>query len=439
MNFYGIRCGVLIDGTGKPPLKDVIVIVKNHHIARIERNSSLIDPNIPIIDARNCTIIPGLIDSHKHVMNCGGFGIEVGFNLHQLKRNLSEISKGGVTSVLDLGSANIAPYLERLIGSKTRIYNAISILTCKGGYPQEYMPQKFYKMGSVIECDGLDEIKRNVRKLYKKGVSVIKTAVVSRTFDNRPQVNWTDRELRCLTDEAHSYGLNVCAHITYIKDYEQAAKCGVDSIHHAAFDGIADNNVLEIMIEKGIIFVPTLSLVDLIVTGLKERWIFRPDYDPAVNEKIKVNMRNFTEAYTHGNPNKPIGDFFVKLPKSQLEEVSAIQLENVRRYIALGGIVAMGTDSALGFSLHNTPTREIELLMKAGLSLTETIKASTLNSSKVFGMQKEIGSIEPMKRADMLIIDSNLENNIASIDKIKSVIINGNIVYERSKNSEKKQ
>ncbi len=431
MSYYGIKCGTLIDGTGNPALKNAVIIVKNNYIVRILKNAEKIQNNIPILDAGKCTVIPGLIDAHKHVMNCGGSGIGVGLNYNQIKANISTMAKGGVTSVLDLGSANLIPYMERIMGSNTKIFNAISILTCQGGYPHEYMPRKFYNMGSVVECGNIDEIRRTVRKLYKKGVAVIKTAVVSRTFDNKPQKNWTDKELQYLTDEAHSYGLNVCAHVTYAKDYEQAARCGIDSIHHAAFDDIIEERVLELMLEKGIIFVPTLSLVVLTLKGLQNKWIYQDWYQPEINKKIKTNLRNFTEAYFKAMPNEPIGDFFVKVTKEEMENIPYIQIENVRRYIRLGGVVAMGTDSALGFSLHNTPVCEIKLLMEAGLTLEKTIQAATENSAKVFGKENEIGTLEEKKRADILIIDGSLESDITNIDKIKSVIINGKNIYER--------
>lgn len=431
MTYYGIKCGTLIDGTGQAAIKNAMLIVKNHHIVRVEKNIDTLLLDCPVIDASRCTVIPGLIDAHKHVMNCGGSGIGVGLNYTQFKTNLSEMTKGGVTSILDLGSANVVPYLEKFVGSQTRIFNAISILTCQGGYPQEYMPQKFYKMGAVIECPTTEDIKRSVYKLYKKGVACIKTAVVSRTFDGKTQKNWTDKALQCLTDEAHSYGLNVCAHITYAKDYEQATRCGIDSIHHAAFDKVVSEEVLESMIDKGIIFVPTLSLATLIVKGLTEKWAFQKWYQPEVNEKIKTNMKHFTENYFKSKPNEPIDDFFIKVPKADLKKIPDIQLENVKKYVRLGGTVAMGTDSALGFSLHDTPVYEIKLLMEAGLSLEETIKAATKNSAMVFGKQDSLGTLEVKKRADIVIIDANLENDITNIDKIKSVIIDGKIVYEK--------
>lgn len=438
MNHYGIKCGTLIDGTGRKAIKNAFLLVKNQHIVRVTEDSTTIPANLPIINASHDTVIPGLIDAHKHVMNCGGSGIGIGLNYKQFKTNLAEMTKGGVTSILDLGSANIVPHLERLVSPQTKIFNAISILTCQDGYPQEYMPKKFYKLGSVIECKTEDDIKRNVYKLYKKGVSAVKTAVVSRTFDGRKQKNWTDKALQCLTDEAHSYGLNVCAHITYAQDYEKAACCGVDSIHHAAFDKVVSEEILRLMIAKGIIFVPTLSLATLIVKGLKERWAFQPWYQPKVNQTIKTNMKLFTKAYFKAAPNEPIDDFFIKVPKSDLEKIPHIQLENVKKYLRLGGTVAMGTDSALGFSLHDTPIYEMKLLMTAGLSLEETIQAATAHSAAVFGKQNDIGTLEAKKHADIVIIDGEL-NDITNIGNIKSVIIDGKIVYKKEHAYERNQ
>lgn len=431
MKKYVIACGTLVDGTGHEPVKNVFVVVDNGRIVRITKVIDDTLKGLKILDAKKSVVIPGLIDAHKHVLNCGGSGMSVGLDYKQLKTNIYEMSKGGVTSVLDLGSANIVPMLEKIIGSDTRIFNAISIITCKGGYPQEYMPKKFYKYGSVVECATNREIEKIIRKLYNKGVAAIKTAIVSRTFDGRPQINWTEDRLRYLTDTAHSYGLNVCAHITYINDYEMAADCGVDSVHHAAFDGFVDKRVQEKMIDKGIIFVPTISLASLIIKGLKERWIYKDWYRPAINDKIRANMENFTEAYFNTEADQPIDNFFIRIKKRELESLLDIQMANLKSYVNLGGTVAMGTDSALGFSLHNTPVEEIRLLKEAGLSFTETIKAATLNSAKVFGKDYDLGSIEVGKRADILIIDGDIENDITEIDKIKYVIIDGEIIHRR--------
>lgn len=430
MDEYGIRCGLLVDGTGRPPTKNATVIVTGERISRVVFKGDAVDPLMPLVDAQDCTVIPGLIDAHKHVMNCGGSGIGVGLDLKQMKTNIAEITKGGVTSVLDLGAANVVPLLERAIGPKSRIFNAISILTCTGGYPSEYMPKSFYRLGAVVECGSRFEIEKAVKSLARRGVAAIKTAVVTRTFDGRAQVNWTDKDLCYLTDAAHGYGLNVCAHITYVQDYDQAIRCGVDSAHHAAFDGHMGARLLSSMIERGMIFVPTLSLADLTIQGLREQWIYKKGYRPAINDTIRKNMEAFTDSYLNGPADAPVGDFFVKVPKKDLEKVPYYQQENVRRYIELGGEVAMGTDSALGFSLHNTPVREVQLFQELGLSLEKAIEASTRTSAKVFGREHDLGSIEAKKLADIVIVDADLSQDIAKIDRVKTVIVGGRTVYE---------
>lgn len=430
MNEFVIKCGTLIDGTGRPSVKNAKILVKNGRIARINQESgTVLDKHPHIIDASGKTVLPGLIDAHKHVINCGGSGVGVGLNIAQAKENISQIYRGGVTSVLDLGSAYILRIVPRLPITQPKIFYAISIITCPNGYPSEYMKREFYKMGSVVECETDQDIKKAVKKLHGMGVSCIKTAVVTRTFDGRPQVCWTDKQLQLLIDEAHSYGLKVCAHITYTRDYAQAARCGVDSIHHASFDGKMNDDDIDTMIQKGIVFVPTLSLGDLMITGLRERWIYNSNYAPAVNETVKANMRAFTDAFHSCPDDKPVGDLFIKIPKVELCKVPQIQLDNVKEYIKRGGIVAMGTDSALGFSLHTTPVREIELLAAAGLSNIEAIKASTLTAASVFGKNHEIGSIETGKYADILLVDGDVENDLSAVGNTEMVFINGILVY----------
>ncbi|KGN81788.1 hypothetical protein HW49_03600 [Porphyromonadaceae bacterium COT-184 OH4590] len=432
MNDFVIKCGTLIDGTGRPAIHNARILVKNKRIAFIDTAiSSDLDNHHIVVDALNKTVMPGIIDSHKHIINNGGSGIGIGLNIKQIKENLRQICYGGVTSVLDLGSADFIRIIPKLSWEQPKLFYAITILTCQDGYPAEYMNKKYYKLGSVKECQTEEDIKKAVKSLFKKGVAAIKTAVVSRTFDNKPQKCWTDKQLQTLTNEAHSYGLKVCAHITYIDDYAQAARCGVDSIHHAAFDGKMYEKDVEEMIKRDVIFVPTVSLCDLTIQGLENEWIYSKNYHPPVNEKIKENMRIFTKAYRDGSEDKPVGDFFVKLSKKEFKKTLYYQMENIKEYIRNGGKVAMGTDSSLGFSLHTTPIREIELLALAGLSNIDAIKASTFTSASVFAKENEIGSIEVGKFADILIIDGDVSNNISDINKIDIVFINGKMMYSK--------
>jgi imidazolonepropionase-like amidohydrolase len=434
MKEYVIKCGTLIDGTGKKAVKNARILVKGERIARVKNGTgSDLDAFLPSIDASTMTVIPGVIDSHKHIFNDGGSGIGVGLTVKQIYRNIHTIIQDGVTSVLDLGAPFFLPQTVKFTSLKPRIFWSGPILTCKGGYPIEYMKKGYYMLDAVRECDSEKSIKKTIRGLYKKRVDVIKTAVVSKTFRGGPQVKWTDRMLQILTDEAHGWGFKVCAHITYPEDYGQAARCGIDSIHHASYDSMHDKDMND-MIEKGIIFVPTMSLIDLMLRGLRERWIENPDYKPPVNKTILKNMREFTKAFHEGPDDKPIGDLFIAAPKAEFIKIPENMVRNVKRYIQQGGMVAMGTDSALGFSLHTFPYREMEMLHECGLSIEKTIHSSTLVSAMVFNRQYDLGSIEAGKLADFLIVSGELDKDISCLKKRVMVIKDGAVIVDNRTN-----
>ncbi len=168
---YGIICGKFIDGTGNKVKTNVCLYVDGDRIVNISNKK--LYKNINYIDASNMTVLPGLIDAHKHILNCGGSGMGVGLSLRTIYSNLKKMQQSGVTSLLDLGSAYFLPPLERLLNPKIRIFNAISIITCPGGYPAEYMPKKFYSLGAVTECDSFESIYTTVKKLYKKDIKIL--------------------------------------------------------------------------------------------------------------------------------------------------------------------------------------------------------------------------------------------------------------------------
>ncbi len=423
---YGIICGKFIDGTGNKVKTNVCLYVDGDRIVNISNKK--LYKNINYINASNMTVLPGLIDAHKHILNCGGSGMGVGLSLRTIYSNLKKMQQSGVTSLLDLGSAYFLPPLERLLNPKIRIFNAISIITCPGGYPAEYMPKKFYSLGAVTECDSFESIYTTVKKLYKKGVSCIKTAVVSKSFTGNPINSWNIPMLKYLVDVSHSFGLKVCAHVTYACDYEKSAICGIDSVHHAAFDDIVKDDILNLMVEKDMQLVPTISLSHMMFAGLEEKWIYNSDFQSSLHNPLKKNLLKFTNDYFACDDSAPIGDLFINIPKKDFLKVPDMQFENLKKFIRLGGNIAMGTDSALGFTLHETPIWELKLLHSAGLSIEKTISAATYQSAKVFGKENELGSLSIGKKADIIIINGDLFADISNIVNICAIIVDGKFI-----------
>ncbi|MFP4475174.1 MAG: amidohydrolase family protein [Desulfatibacillaceae bacterium] len=429
MNEFMIRAGTLYDGLGGEPLKNARVLVRGERIARIESGErSGLDRGRPVLDARGGVVIPGLVDAHRHVFNCGGFEVGVGVTPLQIARNLSTTVREGVTSILDVGGPSFLDMVARAVPRKPRVFRVGSFIAPAGGYPGEWMGRLEFSLGVAVEARDKKQVRKIVRRMHKKGVAAIKTSVVTRAFDGRPLPTWKGPVLRALCDEAHSLGLKVGAHVAYPEDYGTAVRCGIDVIHHASAEPMHEED-LHAMAEAGCILVPTLSLFDVMARGVTERWVDRPDWRPPVNRALMRSMQRFTEAYERTAYDDPVPGFYINGPKRMLLRAPKMASENTRRFIAAGGKVALGTDMGLGFLTHGCPARELEMMAECGLSLPGLIRAATGNAAAVFGMDHELGAIRPGMLADITVLAGDPRKDAAALCSARSVIAGGKVVH----------
>ena len=166
----------------------------------------------------------------------------------------------------------------------------------------------------------------------------------------------------------------------------------------------------------------------MMFAGLEEKWIYNSDFQSSLHNPLKKNLLKFTNDYFACDDSAPIGDLFINIPKKDFLKVPDMQFENFKKFIRLGGNIAMGTDSALGFTLHETPIWELKLLHSAGLSIEKTISAATYQSAKVFGKENELGSLSIGKKADIIIINGDLFADISNIVNICAIIVDGKFI-----------
>lgn len=360
--------GVLVDGTGAQPLRDAVVVIRDGKIESVgARGTVNIPENAQVIDAKGGTILPGFINAHVHQ----------GFN----EENLAAWAQAGVTTVRDLDAEayDKATFAARdRINQNPRLARLIAVgimVTVEDGYP------KFWgATGLIVESP--EDARRKINMLIDNGADVIKIGLEpGAIFGFIGLASWpmlSKEEVAAIVETAHRRGVPVSAHITQTPQLKMAVECGIDDVAHMVTNEIKDDKTILTMIQKGIYWEPTLEL-----------W-----------EGVGVGQ---TMVYN-----------------------------NLHRFIAAGGKVALGTDFAgarFRFQL-GMPIREMELMERAGMTPMQIIVAGTKNAAHVCNREKTLGTLEPGKIADVLIVDGDPLQDIHAMAKVRMVIKDGIVIRE---------
>jgi len=240
--------------------------------------------------------------------------------------------------------------------------------------------------------DGVEEVRKSVRKLIGSGVDFIKmlaTAGVMGKGSEPGARNYNYEEIKTAADEAHKLGRKIATHAEGLSGTKDCIKAGVDTIEH----GIElDDEAIQMMKDRGTILIPTLIAphninIHGVAAGIPELAVRRKS---TLAEKKHIN--SFKKAY----------QACVK--------------------------IAMGTDTGTPFSRHGEGAKELELMVRQGASPMDAIIFSTKGGSEAIGISDKVGTIEVGKLADILILKANPLEDIKILQNkeiIKKVIKNG--------------
>lgn len=413
-----IRAGTLIDGTGREPIRNAVILVENQSITLVGRAEEVSIPHgYEVLDATNYTVLPGLIDAHVHLIGSGdpednAFGLaEVGRSIPAVTlacyKNALKDLDAGWTTLRDAASRYYADIALRdainrgeLVGP--RLWCCGLGLTSTAGHmdrEKHLAPHMPTLQGASGVADGPVEGRKAVRQNLRMDVDFIKiNATLTehvRRYKGYCAPEMTKETMAAIFEEAHWHGRKVTAHCYGGDGATWAIEAGIDGIEHGFY--LTDAH-LELMAEKGVVLCPTLSVVG-----------------------------RFREM---GQKALPPGS-----PHLEHWRVKAIAhaWDMVRRAKRSGVTIICGTDAAMPFVRHGTNAYELEMLVEAGLSPMEAIVSATGAAAKALDFP-EVGTLEAGKFADMLFVDGDPLTDIKllqDLGRLPVVIKGGSIVADR--------
>jgi imidazolonepropionase-like amidohydrolase len=397
------------DGKSATTAPNGLIVVANGEILAV--GSIPVGINVTrTIDLGDATLLPGFMDAHTHLaiptMADGRAAVLSPLQKTPAERAIAATADAkatamaGFTTVRDLGSSDFIDVgLRNNIRANVipgpRILAAISGIGTTGGHcdgGNGFVPGILTDDSKENVADGPDSIRRAVRTMVKHGADVIKVCatggVLSLNSDvGSPQL--TQEELNALVDQAHSLGKKAAAHAHGAEGAKRAIRAGIDSIEHGSF---LDNEALELMKQKGTVYIPTL----LALEGLKEP-AEKGMLDPRQTIKFRVAARRLDETF--------------------------------RSALAKGVRIGYGTDA--GVFRHGRNAEEFLLMTKLGMSNLDALKAATSVNAELFGIRDKAGSIEAGNWADIVAVPGDPLKDISVTQKVFFVMRDGFVIREK--------
>ena len=367
----------IVDGTGADPAQADLVVEDG----RIVEIGPGLDGD-ERVDLAGKALLPGLFDCHTHVTfstidTMRRIQTPFSYRFYQAMHNLEATLRIGITTVRDAGGADLGvkQAVEDGLIRGPRMQISLGMISQTGGHGDGWMPS-----GANLRLDshpgvpstivnGPDEMRLKVRELVRMGADVIKVAVsggVLSPRDKPTHAHFRLEELKVLVEEATAAGIWAMAHAQATPGIKNAIRAGIRSIDHGIY---LDDEAIEMMLARGTWLVPTL-----------------------------VAPRGVIDAAAAG----------AAIPEASVakaHEVAEIHRASFAKAVEAGVKVAMGTDS--GVTPHGNNLRELALMVEGGMSPMQALVATTSSAAELMGLEDELGTLEPGRRADLVVVEGD--------------------------------
>ncbi|NIN65688.1 MAG: amidohydrolase family protein [Anaerolineae bacterium] len=381
----------VIDGTGQPPRKDMSLVIEGDRI--IELKAGKYGPPAGegerVLDLEGGYVLPGLWNVHVHLGDLipdPQFLLETESPIDyaiRAGRNAMDALRAGIMGIRIVGEDHYADFawkraFDAGVFVGPRIFACGRAISITGGHGHGTL--------GALEVDGPFEMRKAVREQLKQGADQIKLMVtggVMTAGEGMEESQFLLDEILAATEVAHQKGRRVCVHAWGAAGIKTAIQGGVDTVEH----GLLDDEIIEMMVERGVFYVPTLN---------------------CTQDKEKI--------LEGGLP-----DFMVEKALGAAEA----HLEGFQKALGAGVKIACGADTS---PVTDFTLLEIEHLVRAGMSEMEALVAATRTSADLCGVVDRLGTVEVGKLADLIVLLADPLEDISNARKLKLVLKAGRLV-----------
>lgn len=399
-----IYCGKLIDTKEGKVLTDRTIIVTNNIITSVEKGFKNPGSNEDkVIDLKNKTVLPGLIDMHVHIEN----EFNPSIYIQRFTQNDVDVAfqstvfakttlLAGFTTVRDLGGSGVNTALRNAINKGyvegPRIYSAGKAIGTTGGHADPTNGMRKDIMGNPGPKEGVinsaEDGRKAVRQRYKNGADVIKitaTGGVLSVAKNGQNPQFTVEEIKSICETAKDYDMHVAAHAHGDEGMQRAILGGVKTIEHGT---LMSENTMEMMKTYKVYYVPTITAGKEVSDKAKIKGFYPDIIVPKALEIGPKIQGTFEKAFKKGVP------------------------------------IAFGTDA--GVFPHGLNAKEFYYMVEAGMPEMMAIQSATTTNSKILKNDK-IGEIAVGKFADIIAVDEDPIKNIKTLENVVFVMKDGKV------------
>jgi len=410
--------GMVLDGYEAPPIHNAAILIEGDRIVRVAPAAQVtIPPDYQVVDTSGRTMMPGMIELHAHLilLGHGNYGEWFPWIAKQGPGTLTSVMEiaakqllnAGITSAVDLGaplkeSLDVRDRIAKGAIPGPRMSMSGPWITRQGGG----MTDQFGGIAVTSSAQAAAE----VEKLAAAGVDVIKA-----------HSGLTREDYKAIADTAHKHNIRVHAHVYAEEDVRNALEMGIDVLSHAGSAGTAppySHQLITDIVNAG---------RPVVITAAHRAWVYpdtaafperlqdpqlKKDMTPAIYAEVQRSLGNW----------RALGYF------GRTDREMVFREKGVRQFTDSGTVLGMGTDSGTPMNFHTEALwREAKVHVDMGYPAIKVISALTRVGANILGKQRDLGTIEPGKLADIIVVDGNPLYDITALAHVDTVVKGGKV------------